>query len=114
MPDEAILTAHCEDRSGLVAKISNWIFQHQGNILALDQHVDRITGRFFIRIHWSLKNFKLKKEQLESEFKKDLAEHLKIEFNIHLCETIPNMAIFVSKLGHCLWDLLGRYKSGVS
>jgi formyltetrahydrofolate deformylase len=111
-PIEAILIAHCEDQSGIVAKISNWVFLHQGNILALDQHVDSLTGRFFIRIRWDLKKFKIAKEQLEKQFMDDLAKPLGMSFEITYTDHVPKMAIFVSKLGHCLWDLLGRYKSG--
>lgn len=111
-PTEAILIAHCEDQSGIVAKISNWVFENQGNILALDQHVDSLTGRFFIRIRWDLKQFKISRDQLEQQFLMDLAEPLSLKFEITYTDYVPKMAIFVSKLGHCLWDLLGRYKSG--
>lgn len=111
-PIEAVLIAHCEDKSGIVAKISNWIFENQGNILALDQHVDSLTGRFFIRIRWDLEQFKVSREQLEQQFLEDLANPLGLKFEITYSDYVPKMAIFVSKLGHCLWDLLGRYKSG--
>ena len=111
-PKEAILTAHCEDQAGLVAKISTWVYEHAGNILHLDEHVDTTTNRFFIRVHWSMGNFDLSEDQIAARFEADLAKELGLEFRLSFTDEIPRMAIFVTKLSHCIWDLLSRYESG--
>jgi len=110
--NEAILTAHCDDRAGIVAKVSNWVFEKGGNILGLDQHVDSFSKRFFIRVHWSLENFKLKKNDIAIQFEKEMASEFNFDYSISFVEDVPKLAIFVSKLGHCIWDILARHESG--
>lgn len=110
--DRVILTGHCEDREGIVATITQWIAKHSGNILHLDQHVDPKTNRFFIRINWDLSASSIPKEDIEAKFRADVANSLKLDWSLHYTDRKPRMAIFVSQLGHCLWDLLARYESG--
>ncbi len=109
--NEIILTAHCEDQAGLVAKISTWIYERGGNILHLDEHVDPTNNRFFIRVHWSLQA-PVSVPEITTHFSSDLADNLGLEFTLSLNEETPRMAIFVTKLSHCIWDLLSRYESG--
>ena len=109
---ELILTAQCDDRPGLVASISKWIFQRGGNILHLDQHVDSSSNRFFLRIHWSLDNSDENNISLiNKNFSQEIGDRLNLEFSLAWKDNIPQMAIFVTKLGHCLWDILSRYES---
>lgn len=110
--NEVILTAHCQDRAGLVATISDWIFQHGGNIFHLDQHVDAGTQRFFIRVQWSLDQFDLDRSALVPIFESDIAEPLRLDYRLSYTDEVPRMAIFVTKLSHCIWDLLSRQESG--
>ena len=110
---EIVLTAQCDDRPGLVASISKWIFQHRGNILHLDQHVDSNSNRFFLRIHWSLNNPDDNNISLiNNNFSQELGDLLNLDFSLDWKDNIPKMAIFVTKLGHCLWDILSRHESG--
>ena len=53
----AILLLSCPDKKGLVSRISNFIFEREGNILDLDEHVDIDQKMFFIRVAWDMKNF---------------------------------------------------------
>lgn len=109
---EVILTAHCEDRAGLVASISNWIYQHGGNVLHLDQHVDAVTSRFFIRVHWSLDDFDIQLSEIGDRFSAEIARTLDLDYSLTFTTVVPRMAVFVTKLSHCIWDLLSRQESG--
>jgi formyltetrahydrofolate deformylase len=60
----AILLLTCQDRVGLVSRISNFIFERGGNILDLDEHVDPVEKMFFIRVAWSTKNFSIALEDI--------------------------------------------------
>ena len=55
----AILLIHCPDRPGIVAAVTNFLSKHEGNILYLDQHVDREAGVFFMRLEWELEKFRI-------------------------------------------------------
>lgn len=106
---ELILTAHCADRVGLVAFMSNWVFEKGGNVLHLDQHVDDVSRRFFIRIHWHMDAVD---DALPAQFDREVAKKLDLNYSLSFTDTTPRMALFVTRLGHCLWDLLSRYESG--
>ena len=110
--NHAILVAHCSDSTGLVAAISGWLKQHHGNILELDQHVDPEAGHFFIRVVWDLASFSLSGKAIRERFNEEVATPLHLQWSISLNERPLRIAIFVSKLDHCLWDLLARNLSG--
>jgi formyltetrahydrofolate deformylase len=110
--DRAILTGHCRDKEGLVAGITGWIFRNGGNILHLDQHVDPIASHFFIRVEWDLVGFAIPKDRIAEAFRSQVAEPLDLEHAITFSSGTPKMAIFVSREGHCLWDILARCASG--
>lgn len=108
----AILLISCPDRTGLVAAVTNFIFNHGGNILALDQHVDQEEGAFFMRVEWTLESFNVPKEAISAQFEAEVAASLGMRFELHFSDHIERMAVFVSKQGHCLYDLLSRWQSG--
>jgi len=113
LPDSrAILVAQCADRTGLVATITQWFHNHHGNLLELDQHVDRSTDQFFIRIEWDLDHFIIPSGQIHDAFAREIGEPLGLNWRIRLPGNRPRMAILVSQMGHCLWDLLTRSQSG--
>ena len=103
-----VLLGKCDDKIGIVAMISEWVHHINGNILDLEQFVHQEDKRFFIRLEWSLENF-LDKSKLYENFQKNVAQKLKMQFSIRDKQKNLNMAIFVSRLDHCLWDLLARY-----
>ncbi|RKY33568.1 MAG: formyltetrahydrofolate deformylase [Candidatus Omnitrophota bacterium] len=109
--ENAILLISCPDTKGIVAKVSNFIYQNNGNIEHADQHIDSETNTFFMRIEWSLKDFRIPKEKIAQKFS-SLAAEFKMEWNLHFSSEIPVMAIFVSRHLHCLYDLLLRYREG--
>jgi formyltetrahydrofolate deformylase len=108
----AIILMHCPDMPGIVAKVTEFIHSNRGNIVALEQHVDRNTGRFFMRLKWELGNFMIPKEKISDYFQTLIATPYKMEFDLYFSEQKPRMAIFVSKMSHCLYDILSRWESG--
>ncbi|MGQ9910421.1 MAG: formyltetrahydrofolate deformylase [Candidatus Flexifilum sp.] len=107
----AILLISCPDRRGLVAAVTDFIFRHHGNILTLDQHVDAEEGVFFMRVEFDLDGFALPRDAIAPAFQA-VAAPLEMTFELHFSDARPRVAIFVSKLGHCLYDMLARWQSG--
>lgn len=107
----AILLISSPDRRGLIARVTDFIYKNNGNIEHSDQHIDGNMGIFFMRFEWSMKGFKIKKEDVAEEFS-SIAKKFKMEWKLHFTCYKPKMAIFVSKKLHCLYDILYRYKEG--
>lgn len=110
--NQAILIVQCPDQKGIVAAVSRFLYQYNGNILEVDQYVDEEIGRFFMRAAWELDSFDLEKSAIPDRFQVEVADHFGMEFTLHFNFPKPRMAIFVSKLSHCLFDILGRYHGG--
>jgi formyltetrahydrofolate deformylase len=108
----AILLIYCNDQKGLVASITEFIAKNNGNILSLDQHVDSEQKIFFMRIEWDLENFIIPPEKIGEFFKVLIADRLKMKWKLYFSDEIPKMALFVSKQGHCLSDIIARYQAG--
>ena len=111
-PVTAILRIHCPDQRGLVARVTDFIQRNNGNVVALDQHTDKIESRFFMRIEWELDGFELTKEQIAPAFQHAIAIPCHMVWSLDFSDRIPRMAIMVSKMSHCLYDLLARYQGG--
>lgn len=108
----AILLMHCPDRQGIVAVATRFINDNGGNIIYLDQHVDREEGHFFMRMEWELDGFRIAKEDIREVFDRLFARRFDVNLEVYFNDRVPRMAIFVSKLSHCLYDLLARYTAG--
>lgn len=108
----AILLMHCPDQPGLLAVVTDFIRINGGNILYLDQHVDREAKIFFMRVEWELADFTIPIEKLEEYFSTLFAQKYNIDFKLYFTAHKPRMAIFVSKMSHCLYDMLARYAAG--
>lgn len=106
------LLIHCKDRSGIIASVTNFIAQHNGNIVYIDQHVDREQNIFFMRLEseFDLDNFSI--ESFKNEFQETLVNTFQMKWRMYSADIKPRMALFVSKYDHCLYDILGRYNSG--
>ena len=112
MKPTAILLLHCPDEQGIISEVTKFITDTQGNIVYLDQYVDREDGMFFMRIEWELKNFTIPREKIYEYIDTLYSQRYKMTFNLYFNDERPRMAIFVSKMSHCLYDLLARYKAG--
>ena len=108
----AILLIHCKDQPGIVVSITDFIFNSGGNILSLDQHVDSEHQKFFMRVEWDLKNFSIASDSIGIEFEKGVASRFGMQWQLHFSSDEPRMALFVSKLPHCFYDILSRYEAG--
>lgn len=110
--DTAILLVHCPDRRGLVVHVTEFIDNNNGNIISLDEHVDREHNIFFMRIEWELDGFLIPKEKIGEFFSTQIAAKFQMTWNVYFSSNKPRMAIMVSKMSHCLYDILSRYHSG--
>ena len=108
----AKLLLHCPDKPGILAEVTDFITVNKGNIIYLDQYVDHVENIFFMRIEWELKNFLIPQEKIEDYFATLYAQKYEMFFRLYFSDTKPRMAIFVSKMPHCLFDLLARYTAG--
>jgi len=106
-----ILLIHCPDRKGLVASVTEFIFKNNGNILTLDQHVDSDKQLFFMRVEWDLTDFAIPRKKIGEYFDTLVAQRFKMEWRLYFSDDTPRTAIFVSKLPHCLYDILSRCQS---
>lgn len=108
----AILLMHCPDNKGIVAQVTAFINDNNGNIITLDEHVDRLDKVFYMRIEWELEGFAIPQAKIADYFGTLIAERYKMTWNIYFSDQRPRMAIFVSKLSHCLYDILSRVHAG--
>lgn len=102
---------NCPDQSGIIRSVTTFIHQQKGNVVYLDQHVDKQAGVFFMRLKSEFGQ-EIDLDSFKKDFGKELATGFKMEWDAYTDEYKPKMAIFVSKYNHCLYDLLSRYNSG--
>ncbi len=103
---------NCPDKSGIVCAVTGFIHSSGGNIIYLDQHVDKSKNIFFMRLESDFDASSFNLEEFRRAFKKELAIIHKMDFSIHTASSKPRMALFVSKYNHCLYDILSRFNSG--
>lgn len=108
----AILLLHCPDEQGIISEITKFITDNHGNIVYLDQYVDCEDSMFFMRLEWDLENFMIPRDKIEDIINTLYKVRYNMNFNLYFNDEKPRMAIFVSKMSHCLYDLLARYKAG--
>ncbi len=109
-----ILMLTCKDQKGILANITNFIYQHDGNIINLEQHTDTKSKLFFMRLEWSLIRFRIQSDQIVFQLKNLFQEVgiQVIEKQLLFSQHKLRLAIFVSRYEHCLYDLLLRNQSG--
>ncbi|MEH1796785.1 formyltetrahydrofolate deformylase [Nostoc sp.] len=106
----ATLLISCPDQRGLVAKFANFIYSNGGNIIHADQHTDFAAGLFLTRIEWQLEGFNLPREFIAPAFNA-IAQPLDAKWEIRFSDTVPRIAIWVSRQDHCLFDLIWRQRA---
>jgi formyltetrahydrofolate deformylase len=110
-PVTATLLVSCRDRTGLVAALSDFVFRHGGNIVDADQHAERDSGQFFMRLVWEIDRFTLDRPGLERAMQ-DLAGRFDLGWELTYSDVRPRVVVFVSKTPHCLYDLLLTHQLG--
>jgi len=107
----ATLLMKCPDRKGLVREVADFVARHNGNVLHADHHVDFESHQFFSRVEWDLDGFTIAWDEIGNTFG-SVAKHMGMEWELRFSDERPAVAIFVSKLDHCLIDLLHRWDIG--
>ena len=106
-----ILTLSCPDQPGIVHAVSGLLFQHGCNIVDSDQYGDAFAGRFFMRVHFSAAPGGPDLAELRAAFA-PVGDQFGMQWEVHDATVKPRVMIMVSKIGHCLNDLLFRAKVG--
>ena len=109
---KVIILINCPDQAGIIHSVTQFIHSRSGNIIYLDQHVDKSSDIFFMRLETEFEFDEFSAENFKTLFKDELAQHYQMHWSIHLDTQRPKIALFVSKYNHCLYDLLGRHNSG--
>lgn len=102
---------HCQDQSGIIHSTTGFIADRGGNIIYLDQHVDKQAGIFFMRLECEFTaphDF----NEFRNLFSLQVAKVYRMQWSAYQDGEKPKMALFVSKYNHCLYDILSRYRSG--
>jgi formyltetrahydrofolate deformylase len=109
---EYILTISCLDRRGIVHRVSGFLVEHGCNIIDSAQFGDEQSKLFFMRVHFSKDEGAVDDAALRSDFEA-LAATMQMNWQLHDAHRKPRVMLMVSKIGHCLNDLLFRYRSGL-
>ncbi len=109
MSQAYILTLSCPDRTGIVHAVSGFLFERQGNIEEAAQYNDHATGLFFMRVRFACD---LPRAELQAQLA-SFAEGFQMRWSLHATAEPMRTVLMVSKEGHCLNDLLFRWKSGL-
>ena len=107
----ATLLVTCPDRKGLVASLAQVLYGHGANILDSDQHSDPVAGQFFQRIRFERAEMHTDRRTLERSID-EVARRFEMAWRLSYSDRRKSVAIFVSRLDHCLYDLLLRHRAG--
>jgi formyltetrahydrofolate deformylase len=112
MHPEYILTLSCPDQRGIVHSVSGFLASHGCNILDSAQFGDGQSQLFFMRVHFALEDNAISDITLRTDFA-NLGDSMQMNWQLHDARHKPRIVLMVSKIGHCLNDLLFRFKSGL-
>jgi formyltetrahydrofolate deformylase len=101
----ATLLVSCQDRSGLVAALSDFVFRNGGNIIDLDQHSDPDSGAFFMRLVFDTALMRLDQPGIRAAIGV-LAQSYGLQWALSVSDRRPKVAVFSTTVPHCLYDLL--------
>lgn len=110
---KAVLLLQCPDRPGIVSRLSTLVYEHGGNILTSYQYTDPDHGRFFIRLEFVFEEAEYPRDSLEQALAA-AGQELDAQWDLHYAGRVMRMAVAVSRLDHCLADVLYRVHSGES
>ena len=91
--------------------LTEFVYRNGGRVVSHDQYVDHERGRYFTRLEWALADFRVPRAAIRDRLA-EAAGPFELQFELHFSDDVPRLAIFVSKLAHCLYDILGRWRSG--
>ncbi|MCL4144092.1 UNVERIFIED_CONTAM: hypothetical protein GTU68_015494 [Idotea baltica] len=102
---------HCADQKGIVASVTDFLLKNNGNIISLGEHVDRDSGRFFMRVEWTITDFVIPRDKIGEYFASMIASRFDMSWRLHFRNNKPRIAILVSKYAHCFFDILNRWEA---
>ena len=105
---ELVLTLSCPDRPGIVHAVSGFLAARNCNILDSQQYGSPVTSTFFLRVHF---DSPVPEHELRENFG-ELAATFSMTWELHASAHRPNVLVMVSREGHCLNDLLYRWRAG--
>ena len=103
---------YCADQKGIIAAVTNFIHQKEGNITYIDQYVDRPNGAFFMRVECDFIGDSFNLNKFKKNFNDEIGNSFSLHCDFYLKGQKPRMAVFVSKYDHCLYDILAKHQSG--
>ena len=106
----AVLLISCPDQRGVVAAVSDFIYRNDGNIIHADQHTDQEEHIFLQRVEWELDGFRIPRREIADAFR-PLTDRFGMAWDLRFSDYVSRMAVFVSKMDHCLYDLLWRQQT---
>jgi formyltetrahydrofolate deformylase len=109
--NEFVLTIACPDRPGIVYAVSHFLVEHSANIVDSAQFGDRLDDRFFMRVHFETLDYRVGLEDLRKGFE-PVAQSFQMIWQLHDASAKFRTLILVSSFGHCLNDLLFRWRTG--
>ena len=101
----------CRDRPGIIAAVTSFISDHGGNVVDVDQHTDRDTGEFFMRLELERESVDVDREGFVGGFG-PVVERLGLNWRVEWGDRRKRVAIMASRQAHCLSDLLYRWRTG--
>ena len=108
----ARLLVQCPDRPGIVATVSQFLFQHGANIMQADQYSTAGgEGRFFLRIEFQTEGLDCTVAELSETFRRETAPGFDMDWRLAAVHR-PRVAILASRTDHCLLELLWRWRGG--
>ncbi len=111
MNNNAVLLMHCADNKDVIQLVTQFISKHNGEIIELDQYTDRENNHLFMRVKWNLEQFALQKEGIRDAFEQVVSGQTQLHWKVYFCDKPKRVALFVTKLSHCIYDILQRYQS---
>jgi formyltetrahydrofolate deformylase len=106
-----LLKLSCPDRVGLLSRITAFIAKYHGNLDEVHQFTDAAAGWFFTRMAVETPTLRVSVEELREAFA-PLGAELNAQWSIRRESERMRVVLMVSKLGHCLADLLWRWRAG--
>jgi formyltetrahydrofolate deformylase len=107
----AVLLLSCPDQPGIVAAVADFVYHHGGNILDAQQHTDQTDGVFFQRVEFSLDGCDLARDEIAPALE-PIVSRFGMQCAVRFSDTVPRVAVMVSREAHCLVDLLARSRLG--
>ncbi|MEK0317429.1 formyltetrahydrofolate deformylase [Cohnella sp. 56] len=110
--NRARMLISCPDRPGIVAAVSQFLYEQGANILQSDQYTtDPESGMFFMRIAFDLANLEHNLPVLQEDFAR-IADRFEMRWSVYRAVRRKRLAIFVSREDHCLLELLWQWQAG--